>query len=42
VAACSSSRPTGSRAGSGVNRACESSGATALASFPLATRSAGC
>src|SRR5579872_4687298 len=38
--ACSSSRPTGSRDASGVNSACDSSGATALASFPRAARSA--
>ena len=40
VLACSSSSPTGSRDSSGVNSACDSSGACALASFPRATRSA--
>src|SRR5215472_12569313 len=37
---CSSSKPTGSRDGSGVNSACDSSGTTARASFPRAARSA--
>ena len=36
---CSSSNPTGSRDPTGWNSACDSSGATARASFPRATRS---
>src|SRR5262249_40286583 len=37
---CSSNKPTGSRDRSGVNSACDSSGATTRASFPRAARSA--